>query len=101
MRGRGEDTLHLTAIRILKYLYSLPIFVPIAIGAELLHSPRLLAELRVPYLDLTPRFREVVRMGDTVYLRVDGQWNANGHALAAALAAPLIESVIRGTATPP
>jgi oligoribonuclease NrnB/cAMP/cGMP phosphodiesterase (DHH superfamily) len=40
---------------------------------------------RLRCLDLTPTFRQRAAQGEQLYFRLDGHWNAAGHALAADL----------------
>lgn len=42
------------------------------------------SEHRIPFLDLTPTFRDAVGEGKKVCYKLDGHWNADGHRVAAA-----------------
>ena len=43
---------------------------------------RLLVDLDVPFVDVTPRFREAEAGALKAYLPIDGHWNARGHEIA-------------------
>lgn len=50
------------------------------------------ADNSVPFLDLTPVFRQAIRFNSPLNWRLDGHWNANGHAVASRAIANWIEA---------